>query len=431
LFGVLIAAVAASAPNTSPLDVQMTLSSNTILLGEPLWVDVRVTNRSSVPLSVDIGNTCFGAKPLVVEVPQAERRVDKERRCGVREGGDCLIPVPTNLAPGETFTKRYVFDGDFRITHVGRYTVRLTKPLRYGTLASTPAPTAPGFPDASPSETAIVQNTLTVLPANPEKLLQLERGLAAQAMATVAPRQFPPGADIETLRRIDTEYRNRLTTALVARNAIVDGLAANPASGMEPIFASWLLSRKFADYEAYQAATALYNLNTPVARADLAQAVTASPNPNAYIALTYLGLMGDLSYLPLLERLADDPYAQIRPQAIFALGYLGGESEVVRLESFVHSAISDSDRNDAFMAIGYTGSLDGVPFLLSYLDSTGDAPSASFALRLLTHHRLSAMEDQTFHDAAIAWRAWWAQNKTTARAYRPWECDDQDKLLAP
>jgi hypothetical protein len=413
LFGVLIAAVAASAPDTSPLDVQMTLSSNTILLGEPLWVDVRVTNRSSVPLSVDMGNACFGAKPLSIDVPDAQRLPDKTKRCGiVEEGGSCLTQVPQAVAPGETLTKRYLFAGDFRITHAGRYTVRLTKPLRYGTLASTPAPIAPGIPGASPSETAIVETTLTVLPANPEKLLEIERGLIAHATATWPPGIYNPTA---------------LALKGAANRAIMEGVVTYPAVGLEPLFNSWLAGPG----ANYNATAGLYHLNTTEAREDLARFIETLPNRNTvYLrdeAIDDLGNMGDVSYLPLLERFAEDRDFATRQWAVGAVASLGGDAAVAALEAIAVHPLSPQDRNDAITALGETASVKAVPVLLSLFDGTLEsAEGVSFSLFLLTHHQLAASESISAQYIETAWKMWWAQNATTARIYHSWEdCPDE------
>jgi hypothetical protein len=54
-----------------PLDIQMKPTKTTILLGEPLWVDVTVANLSKQALIIDFGSECFGAKPLKAEIATA------------------------------------------------------------------------------------------------------------------------------------------------------------------------------------------------------------------------------------------------------------------------------------------------------------------------------------------------------------------------
>jgi hypothetical protein len=414
---VLIAAIAAAAPNAPPLDVQMTLSSDTILLGEPLWVDVHVTNRSSTPLSVDMGNNCFGAKPLIVEVPQAEPRIDKQRRCGVVSGGgSCLALGPQSVPPGGTLTKRYLFTGDFRIIRAGRYAVRLTKILQYGPASSSPSSVQPMLPDGSPRQRAVVDTTVDVLPANPEKLLDIEHGLIAQATATWAPGIYDLNA-----RAAKSE----------AQRSMMDGIVTYPAVGLEPIFNSW-----FAGPGAnYNAAMGLFQLNTREAREDLASFINIPPNRNTSnlrdVAISYLGEMGDTSYLPLLERAIDDPDFTTRQWAVAAFARLGGELAVPKLEVIAKHPQSMWDRNDAITALGETASPKAVPVLLSLFSGEiqWDA-GVGYALFLLTHHELSAADRQSDQAMQSAWKTWWEQNQTTARIFHSWEdCPEQKDLV--
>jgi hypothetical protein len=43
-----------------PLDIQISLPKDAVLLGEPVWVDVRITNRSDEVLRIEAGNHCTG-----------------------------------------------------------------------------------------------------------------------------------------------------------------------------------------------------------------------------------------------------------------------------------------------------------------------------------------------------------------------------------
>ncbi len=424
----LIAAVASSPPNASPLDVQMALSSDTILLGEPLWVDVRVTNRSSAPISVDLGSPCLGPKPLVVEVPDAEPRVDREQRCGSNGNGvgSCWFVGSQLLAPGATLNKRYLFGGAFRITHAATYAVRITKPLRYGPAAT------PGalLPETAPRQSTVVETTLTVLPPDPDSLLAIERDFAVRATATVPPEEFPPHADIETVRRVVKQHREVETIAFASSSAILEGLAAYPAQGMEPFFAS-RLDTTHGDYGSFEAAAALYHLNSALARADLAKAVQQPSSRNTWFIVHYLGLMGDPSYLPLVEHRINDPDPGVRQSAVLALGILGGETALPRLGLLIQNARSDADQNDAILALGNTATLKAVPFLISLFDAPNRSAAAGYSLFLLTHHQLSPSEYRTPQDAKASWRSWWAQNQTTARAYHPWEDCPDEKDFAP
>jgi hypothetical protein len=231
------------------------------------------------------------------------------------------------------------------------------------------------------------------------------------------------------LRRVDDEHRALERETLETDASILDGITAYPAAGMEPFFVS-RLDATHGDYGSYQAATALYHLNTPLARADLAKAIEDGSNRDAWLA-QYLGLMGDTSYLPLLERLTNDADSGMRQSAVLALGALGGESALPQLGSLVEKANSDADRNNAIMALGNTATLKAVPFLLSLFNGTWDSANpVGFSLFLLTHHQLSPEEYRTPQTTSAAWKEWWAQNQTTARAYHPWEDCPEEKRAA-
>ena len=101
-FGLAICAVmavasASSGHGQSALDIQMTLSKTEVMLGEPVWVKVAVTNRSSDALWVGMGSDCFGVRPIMIVIPGAgPAPPENERRCSQRNvvGGSCYLGEP-------------------------------------------------------------------------------------------------------------------------------------------------------------------------------------------------------------------------------------------------------------------------------------------------------------------------------------------------
>jgi hypothetical protein len=72
----------------------MRLSKTTILLGEPVWVDVRITNRSDDVLRIEAGNHCIGKELLLkVQVPPAEPGSGERVSCRLYGGygGSCPL----------------------------------------------------------------------------------------------------------------------------------------------------------------------------------------------------------------------------------------------------------------------------------------------------------------------------------------------------
>lgn len=416
-------------------DVQMHVSKSEFILGEPVWVDVQITNRSTKTFRVDTSPYCFmfNTRPLNVQIPDAEPgNGERDRRCNEQPGGDCF-ETWANLKPGETLTDRYVLSGDFRITHARTYSVLLQKAIHYALAPDAPAVgVAEKIIHLNQLQSARSEITLNVLPANPERLLAIERTLAAQAEKPVV---IPPVVAIqdgrpistEEYRRADDDRRKRDRETSEAHHAIGEGLAAYPATGMEPIFHSWL---DRGDLES-SAMLGLYHLNTKEAREVLAQLAASTGKPDDSVhqnhrlgAVYELARMDDKSYVPLLEKLAHDTNDGVSQQAILGLGMLGGENELPFLTALAREGATASDRQDAIMSMGDTASLKAVPILLDFFKSPdADGPVASIiALSRLTHHQIPNAEHRTPLEVQAAWQDWWKQNQRTARAYRPFEC---------
>jgi hypothetical protein len=429
------------------LDVQMQLTKSTILLGEPDWVSVKITNRSNQSLRVDTSPACFitGSKPLHVEIPAAEPGDEQAALCNQGRGGDCYS-TSADIAPGETYTLQYVLDGDFRITHAGTYSVMLEKPTRY-------APVPPSAPPSQSTplndrQTARAQITLEVLPANADKLLGIERSLVQEATAPIVDPPFPQPPknqpyDVDALRRFTYEQRKSDVQQVEERGSIAEGLAEFPAAGMESVFDQWMITGFGYGLQA------LMKLNTPEARKLVAEA--ADPSDDLYLrwsqhvhvggnlpveattqqelanwqvaAIFRLLTMGDKSYLPLLEKLTADNRPEIRGATIRGLCQFGGDEVLPFLSGLASSAATMPDRQDAILSMGETASLKAVPLLIDLLTSpySDESEAASYALLKLTHHQIATADQSTPLKSQAAWQDWWTRNQHTARAFAPGE----------
>jgi HEAT repeat protein len=440
----ILLACGAAPAQPQDIDIQMRLTKTSILLGEPVWVDVIVTNRTTQPLRISMGSACFGNRPLSVEIPEAESGSGELKRCGGLNGGSCLSAAPSLLDSRNSFTQRYVLAGDFRITHPGAYHALLEKKVSY-------AVAVPGdsfqFMGNAPEQTAKETVVLEVRPADPAKLLAIEQALVTEATAPYAEPPLPAAA---LQAPSDSEARRKALDArqyetMAKQTAIAEGLANFPVAGMEPVFDDWLVSGKNFGL------LGLRTLNTPESRHLVAQAADASEGlyrlwrQHVYFADAQLAAaprlfgiwrsgavsalvdMGDASHLPLLEKLSGDDSAEVRQQAILGLGLLGGESELPKLVALVENATNPHDRSDAIQAMGDTASLKAVPGLISFFTlPDADEPSRStLALTTITHHSLPPADTRTNKETQALWRDWWEQNKDTARAYGPFECSDR------
>lgn len=438
------------------LDIQMRPTKTTILLGEPDWVDVTVTNRGAMPLRIDMGTNCFGARPLQVEIPTAAPGVPQnERRCYQGFGGSCLSSGPSLLEPGDSLNRRYVLAGDFRIMHAGNYRVLLEKKVTY----------AIALPNENPSSlmrNAVSQSVndeflLQVEPADPKMLLSLEQALAVEAAKPLVQKSLPatvrmPPSDPDAFRKAQEARNEKQFEALEARDALAEGLADYPAAGMEPVFDEWMISGT-VNYGL----EALSDLNTSEARRMVAQAADASQDlylrwrQHVHVAdpeqagkmtqelfanwramaVHALARMGDRSYVPLLEKLTADSSAEVRQQVILNLALLGGEAELPKLVDIAHNGANEGDRQDAIQAMADTASLKAVPILIDLFTlPDADQPSSSdYSLMTITHHTLPPAQQRTLAEYRSMWWEWWEQNRNEARAYGPFECSE--KSAAP
>ncbi len=425
----LVTCAGTGAQDLPPFDVQMQLDPGSILVGQPIWVNVLITNRSDEALALDTGNSCFGAKEILISVPEAEQTKDAHPFCGV-PGGSCWVASPSNVSPGETVRRRYVVVGNFRITHAGQYTVYLQQIYRYGPAVVTQPGQPQPFSELGSRQRIHAQLSLDVSPADPQKLLQIEDSLAENA-AMIPPRSTPPaGADIDELRRWDEQRRQIEDDDMFHRASIADGIITYPAAGMEPIFRTWLEENNTTP--ADWAMRALANLNTPESRAILEQQAASHDKPNdlsyqihRWVAIDDLIDMNDTHFLPVLETLVYDPYHDVQRTAVRALGILGREHELPLLNKLAHERRAEGDRADAIQAIGNSGTLKAVPLLIAlYTSPNANEPGLpDYALLTLTHHDLPAIgRPRTPAEARAAWSEWWLQNKTTAHAYSLYDC---------
>lgn len=417
--------------NHAPLDIQISLLNGTVLLGEPAWVDVRITNLSDELLRIDPGNECYGNQPLKVRVPAAEPGSGEHVSCRIYGGslGSCMYNLPRLVAPGQTITRRYVLSGDFRITHPGSYSVLLEKTVNYA--PALPEGASENTPEPQEEQTASVQVTLDVQPANPEKLLAIEEELARKAAEPV-PEATPPALPQE--KPLDKEaYRareirdNTQWDAILMRAVIFKGLAAYPAVGMEPVFRKWVEKGGFG----FDGLAGLKRLNTPAAREALAAiAASAERQGQSWFssarsqAVDALADMGDPSYLPLLEKLTRDSDINVRRSAIGALGRLGGEQELTRLTALAHDGKTNADRYVAINAIGDSHSLKAVPILigLAALPDSQEPTDSYFGLLTLTHLRFPAPDHRPVAEVQRSWMEFWRSREQGAQAYSRYDC---------
>jgi HEAT repeat protein len=414
------------------LDIGMKMTKTAAMLGEPVWIDVTVTNRSGRAIYLNFGNECWGNKPLKVSLPDAESTVKPATRCGGGIGGSCGSGALPSLADGETMTRRYVLDGDFRIVRPGSYEVLLEKTIRYAPVSSNRSDLQL---NASLEKQQTAKSTVVIQVNAPDsaKLLALEQGYARTVVEELVEPKFsasqPDGKpmDISAVRLALDRRNSEQMEASLRRYAIVEGLSVYPVAGMEAVFHDWVESHQ---YNAY-GLMALKRLNTPAAREALAEIASSQAHlQDTWIqsfrwqAVDALADLGDKKYLPLLEGLVRDSNASVHNAALQDLGRLGGGTELDLLASIARNGRTSEDRREAISAMGDTASLKAVPLLIEFADiADADEPAATYiALQELTHLDFPSPDHQPASEIKKAWQQYWKEHRRTARSYGPYDC---------
>src|SRR5262249_17512894 len=125
----LMTAPGMSQPPTAP-EITLRLSSDRVLLGEPVWILLTARNPSRVALRWNPGDYChmYDRVPVSAVVPGAAPgpRVPQPCQYG-RPPGSCYIGTHTTvIAPGGSVTWRFLLEGAFHFVRPGTYEVRLT-----------------------------------------------------------------------------------------------------------------------------------------------------------------------------------------------------------------------------------------------------------------------------------------------------------------
>ena len=417
------------------LEIGMKLTKTAVMLGEPVWVDVTVSNISGHPIAFDFASACFGNKPVKVHIPAAESAVMEPRRCFRGTAGSCPTGATPSLLPGESLTRRYLVDGEFHIAHHGSYEVQLETTISYALVS----PSAFGSINANllkQQQAAKQTVVITVNAADSGKLLALEQAWAASVSAARPPvPQDRKSLDAETTRLASWRRSELQLEQLILRDETVKGLAEFPVAGMEPVFRGWVDVQQYNSYGVQ----ALKRLNTAAARNTLAQLVESQDRPkdtwfqgSRQEAVEALGELRDRSYLLLLKRLVRDGNPSLRAAAIEALGMLGGEQELPLLADLVHNGATANDRQMAIRAIGDTDSLKAVPLLLEFADlpDAGEPFESYMNLKIVTHLEFVRPDSRPLPELESAWQEFWDLHRANARAYGPFECKDEPVATA-
>jgi hypothetical protein len=395
-------------------EVTLRLSSDTIRLGEPVWVLVTARNTSAVAMRWNPGDYCGLRVPVSAVVPAATQGSARPVACQYGAPPlSCQTGASTTvLASGASATWRYLVEGDFHFTRAGTYQVVLTS--------------HPGIAFSRDTTAAIpVTQTraLVVLPSNDALLLARQQQLAS-AIETAMLRADYTGS---TSAGRDSSYRAYLNIRQLRH-----GVAVHPAPGMELVFERWLQLNDFED----DAILGLKNLNSAGARATLMTLASTPSRPNRYTqsgATNALAEMGapvplqesrDREIFLLMVKHLSSPHELLRQAAVRGVANLGGEQGVAMLLQIARSETGTMSRT-AITRLGSTASRTAVKGLIDLMaPQAGRAPvGAEWPLFLLTHHQLPSIGRlRTPVETHQEWQRWWDTTGQDAPVYAPYQC---------
>jgi hypothetical protein len=387
-----VGTVPASAQN---IEARFSTEKTDYLVGEPLFVNLTVSNNTSEPVWLDF-QPPDPAKLLcddfAVEVPSAAP-ADKPWGCGF--AGSCghgFREVP----PGKRITLRQLVNQQFRLEQ-GAYSLHAQAAIVVHNQ---------NLLDSPKIEQVNISDTF---------LVKVQHGNENQLKTAFGP----------IVTELDDPDPRRRAEAAAA------------ITELAPPFLEEILIELTKTNFAHSAIAALRKANTPKTRAALAQIAIGGDDSILRIeAINNLGRTEDAAYLPVLFQLMESENKAIQNAAAEAAGNLGGVTAVQRLSSFV----SDADSNTRIAGangLGKTRSREAVPILIGLLlDSDSNVrQDAVNELWLLTHHMAfdgnEPADISTAESAAFVhqrWIRWWGSHGATCEIHGMTDCSSPQPL---
>jgi len=385
LFLTLLGALSASAQS---IEARFSTEKTDYLVGEPIFVTLAVSNRTSEAIWLDFEVTGFPypCNDFDIEVPGAGLASD----WGCGSAGSCGRGF-REVQPLKTILIRRLVDAAFRIRQPGQYEV----PVH-----------------------AIVSVHHQNLFESPE----VEKIDLSQSLTVRARR----GTE-QQLKEAFQPY----VEALNSSDDMIRGDAAHAITELAPTFLEDVLIKLAKSRYAYGAIIALRKANTSATRAALAEIATGGDDPSARIqAIQNLGRTNDTSYLPSLFKLMESEDKEIQYVAAEAAGNVGGRAAVNRLLALVSNPDAKT-RSAGANGLGQTRAREAVPILIEVLlDSDANVrQTAVSSLFLLTHY--AAFDGSEWADISTAqsaaavhqrWVNWWSSHGTSSEMHGMADC---------
>jgi len=348
-------------------------------LGEPVLFDVEIKNigKGVVFLNAKNSNGCLDKYEFVVN--------GTGTACGATWDPGCA-DEESALKPGESLRGQWPLDSWYQFESPGKYQVTATRhiPVRSGR-------------DEVHDFTFVSKFEVRLEPADPRYVQS----------------------------NLQEFERNLHSSDFDVRHTALDVLATTAPVYFEST--ALRLSRDSDPFVVVHAVAALGRLDTPEARAALADVLAPGKSPKESApdtpvtdyglvrirAIEALGRSGDASYLTLIERYADDANEYVQLGALVAIAQLGKSDAVTQLQRLFLSGDPATRKNAAY-ALRYSTVPDAVEALIGAI--TDKDPKVRervvTSLRELAGHSFGGSEVvESPEKMQNAWRSWWRTHK--------------------
>lgn len=399
--------------------VRFTLEKQKFLLGGPIFCTFTVQNTGTATFAFSYRSPSRVLNPELEQEPRFTARTETghslpdpaPKPCGGAKGSAVYGSV--SLPPGQSHRERWLLNEWARFSRPGRYHVHAERRLPF--LAWDPS--AQKFSE-QPAAYALAINDLS-FEVVPSTEAELEAVFAPYVKTVEHPAGSDPAESVLVLTTLPQPFFLEKLQALANaspqerrwdRRQALEGLARLGTR------AAWETILKIARGSEF-----------PRTPSRAAAAASADESLRAY-AVLLLGEKGDTTFLPaLLEMVSTGPEG-LRGDVLRVLGLFHDPRANQILFERLHSA-SPNDRVNAILGLKNLESKDAVPALLAMLNDPEAQVRqvANFALQSLTGQkfRLSASTSRAESArTAERWHAWWRENGASFVPVPPPPCQD-------
>jgi len=387
------------------------------LLGEPIFCRYVIKNTGSKLFAFRYRTpargltTDYDQEPrfVVTDVHGARLRDPGPRPCGSPQG--TVVYGYVTLPPGQVHTERWLLNQWAQFAEPGRYHLGAQRRM-----VLFQADAAGKFGD-KPAAFALAMDELSVLVA-PSSRAQVEAAFQPYLAVVKDPKSANPAEAVVVLTSLPQPFFLEQLVAMAnpgrlerwSRRDVLDGLARLDTPD------SWrAILKVFRGAEADQSSG-----NKDAAK--------PAEDPVRSYALLLLAEKADPTFIPAFVEMVGKSPEPLRGDTLRALGFFHDARTYQLLFDNLHSA-QVTDRMNAVLGLKNLGSKEVIPALLAALqDPEAQVRQvANFALEGLTGHKVAVSTSVSREEAqrvANDWHAWWREHAASFSPPRPAACHD-------